>query len=211
MAEHTCEVCGNIFFRKARAGTPPKYCSPKCKNLGGARLRMARNATASERRCYRCGSMKPSTDFSATSHGYCKPCNNIYQRERTAGLPADQKTQRRRRSYRADLEKDPQMLRRLTLGKFGLTIDSFAAMLADQEGRCAICRTAEPGGRHGTWHVDHDRSCCPRTGSCGACIRGLLCQHCNLMIGQARDDVERLRAAIGYLERRTQSTPQAGK
>jgi hypothetical protein len=47
--------------------------------------------------------------------------------------------------------------------------------------------------------TDHDRSCCPGTGSCGKCVRGLLCNPCNLMIGHAHDEQERLRAAIQYL------------
>ena len=31
-------------------------------------------------------------------------------------------------------------------------------------------------------------------------VRGLLCTNCNVAIGHMKDDVERLRAAISYLE-----------
>lgn len=90
-------------------------------------------------------------------------------------------------------------LRRLRL--YGLTQDDYDRMLAAQGGCCAICKTSDPG--KGTrFHVDHDHGCCPGTAaSCGACIRGLLCNNCNKGLGQFRDDPIRLRAALEYLER----------
>lgn len=42
-------------------------------------------------------------------------------------------------------------------------------------------------------HVDHDHN----TGQ----LRDLLCHHCNLLLGNAKDSVERLRQGIAYLER----------
>ena len=67
----------------------------------------------------------------------------------------------------------------------------FDALLDSQGGRCAICRTETAGGKGG-WHVDHDHA----TGR----IRGLLCHGCNIALGYFRDDPDRLRAAMAYLE-----------
>jgi recombination endonuclease VII len=47
--------------------------------------------------------------------------------------------------------------------------------------------------------VDHDHRCCSGAGSCGRCIRGLLCQRCNRLLGQAHDDTGVLLGAITYL------------
>ena len=58
-------------------------------------------------------------------------------------------------------------------------------MLVAQGGRCAACGTREPGTKKG-WHVDH----CHETGA----VRGILCHHCNVGIGKAKDNIETLRA-----------------
>jgi hypothetical protein len=74
---------------------------------------------------------------------------------------------------------------------YGLTVEQYEALLERQAGRCAICRTDEPGGR-GNWHVDH----CHESNA----VRGLLCATCNVGLGMFRDDPTRLAAAIAYLK-----------
>jgi Recombination endonuclease VII. len=49
--------------------------------------------------------------------------------------------------------------------------------------------------------VDHDHSCCPGSTSCGKCVRGFLCTHCNKGIGHFSDEPARVRAAADYLDR----------
>ncbi len=72
----------------------------------------------------------------------------------------------------------------------------FEELASAQGGCCAIC-----GDCDALLHVDHDHGCCPGKGSCGKCVRGLLCSSCNLGLGKLRDDVSRLRSAIAYLEK----------
>jgi hypothetical protein len=74
--------------------------------------------------------------------------------------------------------------------KYGLTADDFRTMLAEQGGRCAICGGTEPGPRN--WHIDHDHAF--------GHVRGLLCHKCNVGLGHFDDSVDRLRAAVRYLE-----------
>jgi Recombination endonuclease VII len=83
-----------------------------------------------------------------------------------------------------------------------LTTERYNEILAAQGGRCAICRTDQPKGRSNKWQVDHDHACCPnRSKTCGKCIRGLLCGHCNLALGCVQDNIETLKSMVAYLER----------
>lgn len=83
--------------------------------------------------------------------------------------------------------------------RLGITQEQFEALLAAQDHKCAICtRVLEPGKKT---HVDHDHSCCPsKTKACGACIRGVLCHDCNILLGHAKDSIACLIGAITYLE-----------
>ena len=79
--------------------------------------------------------------------------------------------------------------------QYGITHEVFLQMLAEQEEACAICHAPFEGRPH----IDHDHSCCDRSGSCGKCVRGLLCKTCNAGLGSFRDDPELLKAAVRYL------------
>jgi hypothetical protein len=83
--------------------------------------------------------------------------------------------------------------------KYGVTQEQFDNMLARQDGKCAVCFTADPGVKG--WHIDHDHACCPGRKSCGRCVRGLLCSNCNTALGLLGDSIERLLSAIAYLRR----------
>ena len=81
--------------------------------------------------------------------------------------------------------------------RFNLTVEQFEAMRREQDNKCPICNRTFTD----TPHVDHDHACCNKATSCGKCVRGLLCRSCNTALGKLQDSVERLRAAIVYLER----------
>lgn len=67
-------------------------------------------------------------------------------------------------------------------------------MLSAQAAACAICRTTKPNGPGGKYFmVDH----CHKSGA----VRGLLCAHCNFVLGYALDEIPRLQAAIEYLRK----------
>jgi hypothetical protein len=71
--------------------------------------------------------------------------------------------------------------------KYGITYDDYESILLKQGGGCAICGTLEAGGR-GKFHIDHDHSCCPTEKTCGKCVRGVLCAHCNTKLGMLESD-----------------------
>jgi hypothetical protein len=84
------------------------------------------------------------------------------------------------------------------LSRFSLCLEDFVRMLESQGGICAICGGVNANGK--ALCVDHDHACCPGDGSCGRCVRGLLCGNCNHALGHMRDDPARLRAAATYIE-----------
>lgn len=79
----------------------------------------------------------------------------------------------------------------------------FNTLWEKQCGLCASCgQPMLPSGKDSmSVVIDHDRNCCPGYGSCGKCVRGLIHNRCNRVIGTAIDDVELLKAAVAYLER----------
>lgn len=125
--------------------------------------------------CPDCGSVLPLDRFVksvASSSGYsayCKPCHNARSRasrEQVGGA----------RSY--------HLTRR-----YGITAAEADHLLRQQDGLCAICRTAPAA------HVDHDH----RTGK----VRALLCFNCNGGLGQFHDDPHLLHAAAYYVSLHT--------
>jgi hypothetical protein len=85
--------------------------------------------------------------------------------------------------------------------RHGLSVKQIEAMRHQQRGRCAICLDDLPP----VPFVDHDHVLAaehphPVTVGCRACVRGLLCNGCNLMLGHAKDDVTVLLAGVTYLK-----------
>ena len=73
--------------------------------------------------------------------------------------------------------------------KFGITAAEYHSMLEAQNGVCAICLGVNKNGKR--LSVDHNHE----TGK----VRGLLCQRCNLCIGQFEEDQGTLLRAVDYL------------
>lgn len=74
----------------------------------------------------------------------------------------------------------------------GMAPDDWATMFAAQDGRCCYCERPLPEDGKQV-HVDHDHSCtCGPKRSCLHCHRGLACQNCNFVVGNAGDDPDRL-------------------
>jgi hypothetical protein len=80
--------------------------------------------------------------------------------------------------------------------KYKISSKKYVELLVQQKGVCAICGNPETdtdeNGRVREFHVDHDHD----TGT----VRGLLCGACNKGIGHMREDIERLKSAIRYIE-----------
>lgn len=77
--------------------------------------------------------------------------------------------------------------------KFGMSPTEMALLVIGQSGLC-VC-----GEQLYSPAIDHDHSCCKK--GCRRCVRGLLCQHCNMALGFARDSARTLRGLADYVER----------
>lgn len=134
-----------------------------------------------------------------------------YQRRKLTPEEREERNRKRRERYASDPEfrekerqhardygqKNPQAKRQSRLRvEFGITQQDYEAMLAKQNGACAICGATENKVKHPRarkfFCVDHDH----KTGM----VRGLLCHNCNFALGYFRDDPERIRRAADYLD-----------
>jgi hypothetical protein len=122
--------------------------------------------------CPDCGQVLPFSAYglnAASKTGrtsYCKPCHNV-RGKRAKDRIGGERTYHLRRRY-------------------GITAEDADAMLVDQDGVCAICRSAP------AVHVDHDHA----TGQ----VRALLCFNCNGGLGQFKDNPMALHAAAYYVQ-----------
>lgn len=83
--------------------------------------------------------------------------------------------------------------------RHGISLETYERLLRSQNFRCAICGIHESDVAK-RFCVDHDHDCCPgNEGSCGRCVRGLLCGPCNRGIGQFYDSHEALLDAYNYV------------
>jgi Recombination endonuclease VII len=105
----------------------------------------------------------------------------------TATNMANRREYNRLHGHRESPESRKKSNRKYRISSYGLTQEQFGRLLAVQQHTCGMCQ--EPFEEGQLIHVDHDHACCQRkNGSCGECVRGLLCHACNI--------------ALGYIERR---------
>lgn len=146
-----------------------------------------------EKPCPGCGVVHPREEYGTQSR--CRRCVAEYSKRGQA-----QRNKRRRELYRQDpakwkdknanwKRKNAEKVRDSHLRrKYGIPPGTFARLLAEQNGVCAICLT--PSDK--TLHVDH----CHTYGV----VRALLCDSCNRGIGHLKEDPAVLRRAAEYVE-----------
>ena len=105
----------------------------------------------------------------------CKECDAKRRREYHASLTPEQKAQKALVQRIGDYKRI-----------YGLPEEMAQKLANNREGVCAIC------GETRFLMVDH----CHTSGD----VRGLLCQHCNSVLGYAKDNIMVLENAINYLQ-----------
>lgn len=162
--------------------------------------------------CTDCGEWKDSVSFfsrsnrrkdgSRTVRPICKSCTAIRVKaaRQTHGerIRAQERASWRRRFHVNGHSKRISGLDWRLRKVFGLSLDQYMQMLADQDHKCDICRTeirpvSAQKDRALTACVDHDHS----TNK----VRGLLCNKCNQGIGMLGDSADTVERAAAYLRR----------
>jgi hypothetical protein len=150
--------------------------------------------------CRKCDAVTERYD-----RGDCKACarrryfeNRAHRQARHAAWDKENRALNREKQRALRAKKQPRYWLERSVKRHGLTLLAFDALLAQQNGACAVCLSPFES----TPQVDHDHACCPKAYSCGKCVRGLLCELCNRTLGHAKDSVSRLLALAKYLDRR---------
>lgn len=204
----SCVACGQWFEVATTNGPLPARCptcQPAYQRAASAerarRKKERRLGNLREIRCVDCRAVQP-WDGLSRPRLRCDPCRKAHNLALSRVRYASEREsdpelarERWRRGYRRNADRiREQKLDQHYRKRYGLTKVEIDELRAARNGLCDICkRPADPRSTGGRLHVDH----CHATGR----VRGLLCGHCNTMIGLAREDPAILLAAIEYLKR----------
>jgi hypothetical protein len=148
-----------------------------------------------------CGKLMPLKQATCgRTEGHRGPCRSLEAMER----------QRQRKAEHLRVHgthENPVVKQRWNQGhrltRYGLTQARFDWLLEVQQGCCGMCR--QPFAEGQAIFIDHDHACCPEEkGSCGRCVRGLLCLSCNTALGHTERKYELARIHLA-------SSPAVGR
>lgn len=158
----------------------------------GAALRARGVGQSSTKHCPKCDKDLPRSEFGVRSNGYarsyCLLCERAYNAAKSRkywDAHPEMRPKQRESNRKAQFKR-----------KYGITLEDYDNMLAEQDSKCAICRSPDIGDASRQFlYVDHCHD--------SQKIRGLLCSPCNLGLGAFKDNIEFLESAIGYLKKST--------
>lgn len=165
------------------------------------------------KRCTRCRVEKPLAEYNKSKNAKdglqhrCRDCGRALCREwYSQNAETERYKSRRRMRIRGPKDRERNRLwalanpeqaryhsrKKLLRNKYNMTIEEHDAMFAAQGFVCGACGSPDPNSQKG-WSTDH----CHATGK----VRGIVCHHCNIGIGHAKDSIDTIKAWIAYLER----------
>jgi len=157
-----------------------------------------------DRECLQCGKpFKIDNTRDIKRRKYCSmACAALYRHKMGTLHPYPKTTKKCRfckKEYKVDSNSQrycstcvPDASAEFRMRTYRMCEYDFQVLLINQNGLCKLC---DKPLSDDTITVDHDHSCCPGPRTCGSCIRGLLCRHCNSGLGFLEKS--------GWLERAT--------
>lgn len=215
-----CNICKEIkplteFYRNRTVRDGYHGACKICHRISSREV-IQRNISKLEsqntKECIRCKQNKLLIDFPKDNGYYrnvCKECKNQERRERVPGeikilnekrCPAcrivksiqefNLNPQRRdgHATYCRDCENLRKRVKGTTQKRREISAEEYDKKFLEQEGKCAIC-----GTQPNSLCIDHDH----QTGQ----IRDLLCLTCNLALGLLKEDSERVRSFLKYIDK----------
>lgn len=199
-----CTRCGELlpldefYFVSRKLGTRRGHCKA-CMS----EVKAEQKDPNWQPNCHRCGATRPR---SGPGRRLCQACfDAIYEGEargngahRLRLNPCSTCGQKRLRADHYPGTTMCPVCRSVNQGRrkrlrthFNMTPRDYVNLLEAQSHTCPICR--RPFSKQLPPHVDHQHAS-------PSIIRGLLCGPCNSLLGFAKDNVDRLRAAAAFLE-----------
>jgi hypothetical protein len=208
----TCTGCNQIknedeFFKNKRSNDGLCYYCKQCdNNRKYERLRQKTRARGGQTKistlearllrardlkyCPRCKDIKSVEAFSLSGNSnrgrssHCRDCSSAIAKERNSRIEIKEE------KHSAYLNRKEQLRNNHLLRNFGITLEQYKLMEAEQGGVCAIC--GEPELQKGL-AVDH----CHKTDK----VRALLCGRCNPAVGFCKDDPEIADRIAAYIRK----------
>jgi hypothetical protein len=198
-----CKTCKNINQKSQRTHCPKGH-EYTLENT----LYLFKNK---QRECKQCYSFCPKgheytfVNFTVRGDGRrrCRECTSNYSEKRYKELCE---------SLSVDEKKLTDIRHNLKFF-FSMTLDEYNERLLNQKYKCANRNCSEVYNPSQRLRVDHDHTCCQNYNgklrkTCGKCIRGLLCNKCNMLLGLADDNIDYLLGCAEYLDLWNKSTPK---
>jgi hypothetical protein len=129
------------------------------------------------KRCTTCGEERPLDQFykrknrNGAPDSICNPCRSLRTKAYHKAKPELRRIHKQKwKAKFGGAAWYSRYARKYILKRhYGITLEDHAALVAAQDGKCALCGQAKK------LVIDHDH----KTGK----VRGLLCRHCNFVLG----------------------------
>lgn len=147
--------------------------------------------------CSKCLELKTREEFVSCKRSpkghrtYCKKCHAAHMKQYYLDNPDKYLRHKVLVANNDSLPKYQE--KRRPWNRHKISEEKYDELLGKFNGMCWVCLESV------ATVVDHDHQCCPKSHSCGKCVRGMLCAQCNTALGLLRDNPKTILRAAQYV------------